>query len=53
MFSAELYTHRRQGLKADIQSGLILFLGNGVSPINRPHGSVPMNQKRVYHEKNR
>lgn len=34
MFSAELYTLRRQGLKAGIQSGLILFLGNGVSPIN-------------------
>ena len=34
MFSADLYTHRRQCLRADIHSGLILFLGNRPSPIN-------------------
>jgi len=33
MFSADLYTHRRQHLKADVRSGLILFLGNRQSPI--------------------
>ena len=34
MFSADLYTTRRQRLKADVHAGLILFLGNGPSPIN-------------------
>ena len=34
MFSADCYTRRRQRLKSDIDSGLILFLGNGDSPIN-------------------
>ena len=34
MFSADLYINRRQRLKADVDSGLILFLGNGESPIN-------------------
>jgi Xaa-Pro aminopeptidase len=34
MFSADLYTHRRQCLKADVHTGLILFLGNRQSPIN-------------------
>ena len=36
MFSADLYIHRRQCLKADVHSGLILFLGNRPSPINAP-----------------
>jgi Xaa-Pro aminopeptidase len=34
MFSADIYINRRQHLRADIESGLILFLGNGESPIN-------------------
>ncbi len=34
MFSADVYTRRRQCLKADVNSGLILFLGNSPSPIN-------------------
>jgi len=34
MFSAECYTSRRQCLKTDVESGLILFLGNGESSIN-------------------
>jgi Xaa-Pro dipeptidase len=36
MFSADLYTHRRQRLKADVRTGLILFLGNTESPMNAP-----------------
>ena len=36
MFSADLYINRRQRLKTDVGSGLILFLGNGASPINAP-----------------
>jgi len=36
MFSADIYIHRRQRLKADVRSGLILFLGNRQSHINAP-----------------
>ncbi len=36
MFSAEDYIGRRQCLQADVGSGLILFIGNGESPINTP-----------------
>ncbi|WP_319408613.1 aminopeptidase P family protein [uncultured Desulfosarcina sp.] len=36
MFSADVYSNRRQRLKTDVHSGLILFLGNGESPINAP-----------------
>lgn len=36
MFSSEIYIGRRQNLKVDIGSGLILFLGNKESPINAP-----------------
>jgi Xaa-Pro dipeptidase len=34
MFSADTYIDRRKRLQSDIESGLILFLGNGESPIN-------------------
>ncbi|MCB2148518.1 MAG: aminopeptidase P N-terminal domain-containing protein [Deltaproteobacteria bacterium] len=34
MFSADLYSDRRRHLKTNVNSGLILFLGNGESPIN-------------------
>jgi len=34
MFSADVYSNRRQHLKTDVNSGMILFLGNGESPIN-------------------
>ncbi len=36
MFSADVYTARRQRLKTDVDSGLILFPGNLDSPINAP-----------------
>jgi len=34
MFSSEIYTQRRDHLKEQIKSGLILFLGNEESPMN-------------------
>jgi Xaa-Pro aminopeptidase len=34
MFTADVYSNRRQRLRTDVHSGLILFLGNGKSPIN-------------------
>ena len=36
MFSTEVYTARRERLKKDITSGILLFLGNEQSPINYP-----------------
>jgi Xaa-Pro aminopeptidase len=34
MFSADIYIERRNRLRADIRSGLILFIGNEESPMN-------------------
>lgn len=34
MFSAHVYTERRNRLKKDLKSGILLFLGNEESPIN-------------------
>jgi Xaa-Pro aminopeptidase len=36
MFPPEVYIERRRRLKQDVESGLLLFLGNGESPINYP-----------------
>lgn len=44
MFSADLYSNRRQHLKTDIRSGLVLFLGNGESPINAPENCFSFRQ---------
>lgn len=34
MFDSEIYIQRRKGLKENFKEGLLLFLGNEVSPIN-------------------
>ena len=44
MFSAETYIARRKRLKQQIQSGIILFLGNDESPINYPDNPYPFRQ---------
>ncbi|MBN2183337.1 MAG: aminopeptidase P family protein [Sedimentisphaerales bacterium] len=44
MFSADIYIERRKGLRADIQSGLILFLGNQESPMNYAANAYPFRQ---------
>jgi len=36
MFGADVYVERRSQLKEQVQSGLILFLGNEESPMNYP-----------------
>ncbi|MGB8951543.1 MAG: aminopeptidase P family protein [Candidatus Aminicenantales bacterium] len=36
MFEAKIYRHRREHLRRQVQSGLILFLGNEESPMNYP-----------------
>jgi len=44
MFKPEVYIERRKRLQADVQSGLILFLGNEESPINYPDNPYPFRQ---------
>jgi Xaa-Pro dipeptidase len=44
MFDAKTYTTRRKRLQADIQTGLILFLGNDQSPMNFADNQYPFRQ---------
>jgi len=44
MFSADVYIHRRQKLKEDLKSGILLFLGNDESPINYPDNHYAFRQ---------
>jgi len=44
MFAADVYIERRGRLKEQIQSGLILFLGNEESPMNYPDNQYPFRQ---------
>ncbi len=44
MFSENTYATRRQGLKGHLDSGLILLLGNRLSPMNYPDNTFPFRQ---------
>jgi Xaa-Pro aminopeptidase len=44
MFPTHVYTERRNRLKADVKSGLLLFLGNEDSPINYPDNHYAFRQ---------
>jgi Xaa-Pro aminopeptidase len=44
MFPVHVFTERRNRLKADVQSGLLLFLGNEASPINYPDNHYAFRQ---------
>ena len=44
MFSADVYIERRKRLRNDIQTGLILFLGNEESPMNYADNQYPFRQ---------
>ena len=44
MFPAHVYIERRNRLKRDLQSGILLFLGNADSPINYPDNHYPFRQ---------
>lgn len=44
MFSADTYRQRRQRLKGQVQSGVILFPGNPESPMNYPDNPYPFRQ---------
>jgi Xaa-Pro aminopeptidase len=44
MFSAKIYGRRRKALKKQIQSGLLVFLGNEESPMNYPANTYHFRQ---------
>ncbi len=44
MFDAKLYAGRRQALRKQVKSGLILFLGHDESPMNYPANTFPFRQ---------
>lgn len=44
MFAAETYIERRRRLRADVESGLILLLGNDESPMNYSDNPYPFRQ---------
>jgi len=44
MFPARVYVERRNQLRRDTQTGLLLFLGHGESPMNYPDNAYPFRQ---------
>jgi Xaa-Pro aminopeptidase len=48
MFPASTYIERRRRLKEDLQSGIILFLGNTQSPINYKDNTYPFRQDSTF-----
>jgi Xaa-Pro aminopeptidase len=48
MFSRQTYVHRRAELKKEFGSGLLLFLGNGESPMNYADNCYPFRQDSCF-----
>ncbi len=48
MFGPEVYVERRRRLKEQIQSGMILFLGNEESPMNYQDNQYPFRQDSTF-----
>jgi len=48
MFETNTYIERRQRLKKDLQSGVLLFLGNDLSPMNYPENTYPFRQDSTF-----
>jgi len=48
MFSVDTYQHRRERLKKQVGSGIILFLGNIENPINFAHNTYPFRQDSTF-----
>jgi len=44
MFDAHVYIERRRRLREQVQTGVILFLGNSESPMNYPDNQYPFRQ---------
>ncbi|MGD8714770.1 MAG: aminopeptidase P family protein [Desulfobacterales bacterium] len=48
MFPADVYIQRRQQLKEDLKSGILLFFGNDESPINYPDNHYAFRQDSTF-----
>jgi Xaa-Pro aminopeptidase len=48
MFSTQTYADRRERLKAQFKSGLLLFLGNDESPMNYADNAYPFRQDSTF-----
>ena len=48
MFAAGTYAERRARLAASVQSGMLLFLGNGESPMNYTDNTYPFRQDSTW-----
>jgi Xaa-Pro aminopeptidase len=48
MFEANTYIERRNRLKKELQSGILLFLGNDLSPMNYPENTYPFRQDSTF-----
>jgi Xaa-Pro aminopeptidase len=48
MFAREIYIQRRERLRAQVQSGLILLLGNDESPMNYAANTYPFRQDSTF-----
>ena len=48
MFARETYIQRRERLRAQVQSGLILLLGNEESPMNYAANTYPFRQDSTF-----
>jgi Xaa-Pro aminopeptidase len=48
MFAREIYIQRRERLRAQVQSGLILLLGNEESPMNYAANTYPFRQDSTF-----
>lgn len=48
MFTSETYTQRRAALQAQLQSGLVLFLGNDESPMNYTDNTFHFRQDSTF-----
>ena len=48
MFAREIYIQRRERLRAQVQSGLILLLGNDESPMNYAANAYPFRQDSTF-----
>ncbi|MGD8663203.1 MAG: aminopeptidase P family protein [Desulfobacterales bacterium] len=48
MFDTKIYIERRNRLKKELESGILLFLGNDLSPMNYPENPYPFRQDSTF-----
>ena len=48
MFETNTYIERRTRLKKELQTGILLFLGNDLSPMNYPENTYPYRQDSTF-----